>query len=220
MLPHGDGYMPLYCAANWIATKGATVNFDLEDLAAWKPVFAELLAVIVSEKVRVVGNRDNAQEVVAGHHFVGCAIQYPHHTVDFDLAIGDDLWLLQSYSYDDEDDWRNGFSDSLVDREGKGWSRLMVLKSDVLRVWPFAPWKPIATGAPGRKTMMAAVEREFRRRAEKGDFEPSAIKQGVALAVWFAEIYPDEQRLKAKSIENKIRADYRKLAPLKLSKNG
>jgi hypothetical protein len=220
MPPKGDGYMPFYCAANWIATKGASFNFDPEELPVWKTVYRELLDAIASEKIRVVGNRDNAQEEVAGHHFVGCAIQYPHHTIDFDLAIGNDLWLLQSYPYEDEDDWRDGFSDALVDRQGKGWSRLMILKSDVLRVWPFAPWKPTATGAPGRATMMAAVEREFRLRASKGNFETSAIKQGAALAAWFAKAHPDEQRLKAKSIENKIRAEYRKLAPLKLPKNG
>lgn len=213
---HTDGYMPLYCAAKWIATKGATSDFDHDELAAWQPVYTELLASIVSEKIRVVGNRDNAQEVVAGHHFVGCAIQYPHHTVDFDLAIGNDLWLLQSYAYEDENDWRDGFSDALVDRQGKGWSRLMVRKSEVAELWQFGISPPAPTGAPGRPSSMHLVIMEFESRASRNDIEQTATEQAQVLADWLKQKHPTQPKLTRKTIRNNIGQKYRQLKGPKL----
>jgi hypothetical protein len=52
--------------------------------------------------------------------------------------LSDELHL-RSYPYLDEEYWRRGFNDALVDRRGTRWRRLMVLKSDVARFWPFEP---------------------------------------------------------------------------------
>ena len=60
--PEGDGYMPLYCAAQWIASKGGTVIFDPEDEANWRPTYAALVDAIASDRVRVVGTRNGTRE--------------------------------------------------------------------------------------------------------------------------------------------------------------
>lgn len=216
MNPTGDGYMPLYCAAQWIATKGGTFDFDPDDLAIWEPVYDELLAAITSGKLRIVGDADEPPQDLEGRHFVGCAIQYPYHTVDFDIAIGDDLWLLQSYAYEDEYDWRDGFSDALVNRQGKGWARLMVLKSDVAGLWQFNISRPAQTGAPGRPSSMYLVLAEFEIRASKNDIEQTVTEQAQVLVEWLKQNHPTQPTLTRKTIRNKIGEKYRQLKGPKL----
>lgn len=41
--PEGPGYMPLYCAAQWIATQGGRIEFNPRDVSVWKSAYAELL---------------------------------------------------------------------------------------------------------------------------------------------------------------------------------
>jgi hypothetical protein len=64
MRPEGGGYMPLYCAAQWIATEGGAIAIDPEDRAVWKRAFDDLLGRIASGEVRVVGVRDGEREPV------------------------------------------------------------------------------------------------------------------------------------------------------------
>src|SRR5262249_51441301 len=47
----GPGYMPLYCAAQWIATRGGTLEIDPSDLSVWQDAFAQLLPRIASDEV-------------------------------------------------------------------------------------------------------------------------------------------------------------------------
>ena len=46
MRPEGPGYMPLFCAALWIATKGGVVDFDPVRTDQWEPAYSQLLARI------------------------------------------------------------------------------------------------------------------------------------------------------------------------------
>jgi hypothetical protein len=52
MKPEGGGYMPLYCAAQWIAAEGGSISFDPCDESVWKPAYEQLLARVASEEVR------------------------------------------------------------------------------------------------------------------------------------------------------------------------
>ena len=69
MKPEGAGYMPLYCAAHWIATQGGAVSFDPSDKNVWKPAYEQLLARIASEEIKVVGTRNDKRQPVPGYHF-------------------------------------------------------------------------------------------------------------------------------------------------------
>ena len=73
------------------------------------------------------------------------------------------------------------------------------------------PLAVIRTGTPGRPTPIYLVEHEFKRRVATGEIEAkSCAAQSRILAAWHAETHPNLPRLTPKTIENHIRADYRK----------
>jgi hypothetical protein len=135
MRPEGPGHMPLYCAAQWIATKGGTRDFDPTHATTWEQAYAELLARISSNQVTVTGVRNGVREKLDGYLFPSIAIDYPFADTSIDL-FKDELHL-ESYAYVDDEHWRKGFDDCLRDRGGIQWSQLMVPKADVARWWPF-----------------------------------------------------------------------------------
>src|SRR5215207_2808441 len=204
MSPLGPGYMPLYCAAQWIATAGSARNFDPQDRSVWEPVYSDLLARLASEEIKVIGVRDGSREPVPGYSFASCAVDYPFQDANFDLILSEELYL-RSYPYIDEEHWLRGFDDALVDRRGDRWRRLMVLKSDVARVWPFAATEPLRTGAPGRPTSMQLIEGEFERRASQGELEKSLAEQARVLERWHRDTNPQTSQ--------RNQNDYRKPHP-------
>src|SRR5262245_54940762 len=155
--PEGPGYMPLFSAAQWIATRGGTVEINPGDLSVWQDAFAQLLARIASEEVTVTGMRDGEREKLQAHIFAGIPVDFPFHDTPFDLLLSEELYL-SSCIYIDEEHWQQGLNDSLQTRQGCKWSKLMVLKSDVARYWPFCISQGATrdrpqirhTGAPGR----------------------------------------------------------------------
>jgi len=142
--PDGAGYMALYCAAQWIATRGGTLEINPLDEGLWREAFKDLLDRIASEDVKVVGVRDGVPEHISGIHFASCSVHYPFS----DLILSEELCLV-SRVYIDDEHWRGGFNDCLEDRRGVRWGRLMVLKADVAHCWPFAIAQDHRTGAPG-----------------------------------------------------------------------
>ena len=68
-------------------------------------------------------------------------------------------------------------------------------------------------GAPGRPSYMHLVEEEFERRRVTGRLEPSLTKEAAALAAWFRTAHPKVSPLKAKSISNRLRDQYRAEKP-------
>ena len=64
--PVGSGFMPLYCAAQWIASKGGVELFDPMDLPRWKTAYDELLARLASEDIPVVGRANGVPELGSG----------------------------------------------------------------------------------------------------------------------------------------------------------
>jgi hypothetical protein len=128
--PDGAGYMPLYCAVQWIVTHGGTRQINPFDEALWREAYKALLDRIASEDVKVLGVRDGATETVSGIHFASCSVAYPFSDVRLDLILSKELCLI-SRPYLDDEHWRGGFDDSLEDRRGARWRRLMALKADV-----------------------------------------------------------------------------------------
>jgi hypothetical protein len=232
--PEGPGYMPLSCAAYWIATEGGAISFDPEDRAVWKRAFDDLLGRIAfeevqvlgvhhrerkpeppllgriaSEEVQVVGVHDGEREPVPPHHFVDLLVSYPCcDDLTFELIKNNEL-CLWSYPYLDEEHWRNGFDDSLRHHRRPRWSRLMVPKDDIARLWPFGKEAVSRTGAPGRPSCMQYVVEEFERRCQSRQIEASVKQQSEVLHDWVRKEYPHEKTPSPKAIENKIRHSYR-----------
>jgi hypothetical protein len=212
--PEGTGYMPLYCAAHWVATKGCTLQIDPLDLEVWKRPFSQLLSRISSDEVAVTGLREGQREKIEGHIFAGISVDYPF--ADTELLLSSELYL-SSRIYVDDEHWRKGFNDSLQTRYGCKWSHLMVLKSDVLRHWPFSSPEnensttPLATktGAPGRPSSMHLVEREYRARGDRGDTKANIGEEAKVLSEWLRSTHPDAPRLTPKTIANRLRHEHR-----------
>lgn len=215
VLPTGDGYMPLYCAAQWIATRGDSFKFDPEDRAVWMAAYDQLLSAIASEKVRVVGFRDGQPELVAGYHFAGCAIDYPFGSVEMDLRMGDRLYL-RSYPYLDDDHWNGGFDDALVRRGEERWKRLMVERESVRSLWPFGKSAETSTGLPGRPTLAKhLIDDELQRRAEAGQLADTLAEEAKALLAWLRNRHPMHAPPTIGTIQNNIRIHYWRLKPTK-----
>jgi hypothetical protein len=216
MKPDGAGYMPLVCAAQWIATRGGSVDFPPKDVSRWRDAFAELLDRIASEHVTVTGIRDNVREKLSGHLFASCLVDYPYQEVPTSVIFSEELYL-SSAPYDAQW-WDRGYDDSLRNRWGVKWAKLMVLKSDVARWWPFASDSgassesdPIYdTGAPGRPSSRRLVEIEHAARWDRGEAIEKIGAEANALAQWLKQTHPKAPPLTAKTIRNTLGAEHRR----------
>ena len=210
MLPHGPGYMPLYCAAQWIATEGGARDFAPTYSAIWERAYADLLAHISTDQVAVTGVRGGAREELGGYLFASIAVSYPFADTSFDLLVSDELHL-ELRAYLDDEHWRNGFDDHLRDRHGIRWSQLMVPKTDVARCWPFSNGKPVEThsGAPGRPSAMHLVIAEYRARKARGEADGRLHVIASELAEWASARYPGLRTPKAGTIANALRTEHR-----------
>lgn len=213
--PEGPGYMPLYFAAQWIATSGGAVEINPCDVSLWENAFSQLLARISSGDVAVTGLRDSEREKIEGHIFAGIPVDYPFSDTPLDLLFSEELYL-SACVYIDEEHWRRGFNDNLQTRHGCKWSHLMVLKSDVLRHWPFsvaegakntAPMINKA-GTPGRPTSMHLVQLEYRARWDRGEANVSIGAEAQVLSEWLRNTYPHAPPLTPKTIANRLRHEH------------
>jgi hypothetical protein len=216
--PVGDGYMPLYCAAQWIATEGNGRIFDPTDTENWRPAFRDLLGAIASGHVRVTGIADRHSAPVPAHLFAGIQVAYPMVMTPLDLLFSNEL-VLQSSPYVDEEHWSKGSGDALADRWGTHWRRLMVEKGDVRSRWPFdhqaeemtAGRTGMQTGAPGAPSSMHLVIAEFERRMQDNEVLPTLAAEARVLEKWQdTGLRREDRHATAKTIENRIRAAHRR----------
>jgi hypothetical protein len=214
MHPIGEGHMPLFCAARWIASQGGAKDFDFEDSAIWQTAYDELLASIASGKLTVIGTRNGEREPVPGYHFADCQVDYPFGSAPLNLLLSDTLYL-RSYAYSDDEHWRRGYDDALLNRHGERWSRLLIPKNEVRARWPFGAVEPTRTGLPGRPSSKHLILQELRYRAGKGELEATLRAQVDALVAWLVKAHPTQPQPTAKTIENAIRSAYRELAGTK-----
>jgi hypothetical protein len=205
--------MPLYLAAQWIATCGGTIEISPQDPSVWQVAFEQLIA---SDQVTITGVRDGTREKLDGHIFAAIPVDYPFADASFEMILSEELYL-SSCVYIDEDHWRKGWNDSLQTRQGCKWSKLMALKSDVARWWTFTSATPRGesaspgrTGAPGRPTSMHLIEAEHAARWDRGEAASSVAAESRALQAWFKLAHPHSPPPTSDTIENKIRAEHRK----------
>lgn len=206
MPPIGHGYMPLYCAAQWIATEGGRIQFDPTDLERWRHAYRELTAALSTDAVRAVGIIASETKPVPPHLFAGIRVNHPFEDMEIELMVSQEL-VLRSYPYVDEEHWLKGFDDALVDRRGDHWTRLMVDKMGVRAAWPFENTAP-KSGAPGRPTSAHLFKAEMERRAKCGDLSPTLAAETRYLSKWLQDNHSTMPQARPGSIEEVIRTRY------------
>jgi hypothetical protein len=211
--PLGDGYMPLFDAAHWIASRGGTITIDANDESVWRAAFGLLLGALASEKVRVVGVRAGLTEPMPGHLFAGIRVDYPYTAPSLDLILSETAYL-RSYPFVDDEHWRKGFDDALVSRHKDHWKQIMVEKGDIRARWPFEigddPDAGTETGYPGRPAKAKhLIDAEFARRADEGILGITLKDEAEALYAWLTANHPNVARPTVPTIENNIRSTYR-----------
>jgi hypothetical protein len=213
--PDGPGYFPLYCAVQWIATCGDTQSFDPADTSIWNAAYRALTDGIASNDITVTGVRNGVRKKIKGHIFAGIRIEHAFSEASAGLLLSDELYLC-SYSFIDHEYWQKGFDDSLKIGREIEWSKVMVLKSDVAKIWPFSASAQnqdsspsILTGAPGRPTPMHLVVAEHRDRLANRKAEVSVTVESERLAEWLSATHPNLPALTAKTIRNKISTEHR-----------
>jgi hypothetical protein len=137
-----------------------------------------------------------------------CLVDYTWDSTPVDLISSNETYL-RSYAYIDAEHWRKGFDDALVSRRGVLWSRLMVEKRDVRKNWQYSAKEPARSGAPGRPTSMHLVMAEFKRRAGQNALLTTVTEESQWLADWLADNHETDPPLTAKTIKNKIAAEFR-----------
>jgi hypothetical protein len=206
--------MPLYCAAQWIASKGGVELFDPMDLPRWKTAYDELLARLASEDIPVVGRANGVPELVPGFNFVACPVDYPFRDINLDLHFSGELYL-ESYPYFGEEESSKGWNDSLRIGRQPRWTGLMVEKEAVAKYWPFTmpegdrPAELTRTGAAGRPSVMYILRNELAERCKAGEIEPSLAEQVRVLREWFSTRHPQSPVPAQTTTENSLRAQYR-----------
>ena len=211
MPPDGPGYMPLYCAAQWIATHGGTVRFEPTYMPIWENAYTQLLARIASNEVSITGMRDGMRQKMEGLLFAAISASYPFIDTSIELLLGDEMYLL-SYTYLDAEHWKKGFDDSLQDRQGTKWSKLLVLKADVARWWTFKNEHVLPethSGAPGRPSAMHLIEAEYDALIERGEAKGRISEVASELETWAKATYPNLRLPTAATTANRLRHKHR-----------
>lgn len=209
----GPGLTPLFCAAQWIATRGGRIDVGW-DFVTWKAAYAELLASIGAGRVELLGTRNGVRERVNGSHAAGCSVVYP-----FDdhcaagLTLGSDV-VLFSCPFDDEVRWTDGVDDHLRDENGRRWSKLVVRKEQIAAVWPFhrpaevVDVETYRTGGPGRPSSAHLVMGEFEKCCRRGEILDTLAAQARELEAWLIKTHPRSAPLKSNRIATLIREAY------------
>ncbi len=189
--PTGGGYMPLSAAAYWIATRGGSVTFDLNDPEAWRPAYEALRARLSSGDVRAMGMRGEERLEIPAVEFAGIRFVLPACLTEDFMVIFTAEFSLVCWPYNDEYRWLRGESDTIENCTIKRWSRVMVRNEDIEKFWPAEPRKPLTTGLPGRPTTRHVYEPEFERRIAAEEIEKSLAGEAHYLRGWVKTNHPE-----------------------------
>ena len=115
IFPEAGSYMPLYSAAQWIATRGLSIVPDELDEEDWRVAYRSLINAIVAGNVRSSGVRAGERQLIPNHAFAACNVIHFWEGYQEDISGGQDLYLRCGVCAHDEQ-WRNGNDDALTNK--------------------------------------------------------------------------------------------------------
>ncbi|WP_157962047.1 hypothetical protein [Acuticoccus kandeliae] len=211
--PAEGGYIPLFCAAQWIATQGASTDVDWSP-DPWRVAYSQLFARIYSGEVEVIGTQNDATERIEGYQLAGIRIVYPFECHSFlGVPAGGPATLVSCPDLG-QPDWSSGAGDSICNQDGPVWSTIMVRAEHIARHWafdqPFAGHNPLThSGFAGRPTTKHLVQAEFTRRCENGLASRKLAREAEQLLDWLTAHHRDVPAPTVKTIRNNIRDQHR-----------
>ena len=138
--PHVPGWMSISDAAYWIASEGGRISFSLTNLQKWQAAFYQLLPLISSGQIPVIGRRHGRglATPVPPVSFSGIAVDYPYSDSPTELLLCERPHL-QCYGIVDQEHWEKVFHDRLMgeDRRVPEYSHLQVSNFDLAKQFPF-----------------------------------------------------------------------------------
>jgi hypothetical protein len=133
--PEGNGYMPLFSALLWIATRGFAAKPNKPNNKTWTDAYQQLVNAVASEKVKAMGRRGADSEAIPAALFAACPIVGFWEGYSQSRALSDEMYLRGGF-YANHVQWID-HSDQLVVGVEIIWKQIVVQKSDVGREWPY-----------------------------------------------------------------------------------
>jgi hypothetical protein len=164
--PTSAGYVPLSSALLWICTRAGAATMDLENVQAWDESVAQLLPLISTGEIEVLGklNSKGPPAKIPNHYFAAMNVAHPLSEIRF--LFSDDPWIGCT-TFVDLEHWNGDDNDKMfLEKSGPAtWTHLQVKKSDVLRefsslVPSISPAKS-TTKLPGLQTRILEVANEL-----------------------------------------------------------
>jgi hypothetical protein len=206
--------MAFSAAAQWIATKGGTLDIG-HDSEAWTAAYRQLTDRIASGEVACngVSTEKDQRETLDGALFGSLKVHHMFEPGGVSEWLDRELYLW-AVPYIEED-WNAGVSDVLRKRLKTMWTKLMVSRAEIVKWWPFDAKHeiyhgPPRTGAPGAPSTMSYILAEHDHRCDDGIALRSVKREAHHLEAWFKATYKGWPCSTSKTIENRIRDRHRK----------
>jgi hypothetical protein len=162
--PHSPGVMSISQSAYWIASAGGNSPFNLREELRWKTALEDLLPLICSGSISVIGRRHGRGLAVAidAVRFAGIAIDYPYSPTPVELAFCERPHL-RCFGVVDGDIWEKQCNDQLMgnDRHVPEYSHLQIINADLARHFPFNETSAIKAGQPSLRSAIRDVAKEL-----------------------------------------------------------
>lgn len=210
--PDGSGHMPFFSAAQWMATFGGQQQVGPQEADRWQSAYEQLVERASSGQIEVSGIADGIRQTVDPVVFAGCRVLPPFAPAPDAPQLPDELCLV-GQPFLSQEAWMGGVDDSLRNRRGRRWSKLMVSKADIASI-PLsdtagAPRILVHTGRIGRPTSQAVVRELFERRRSQGEPCSSQTAEARSIRDLWKRLYGDREAPALSTIRRHIKDFWR-----------
>jgi hypothetical protein len=194
-----SGYVPLSSALLWVCTKAGTQGADLGDIELWEKSVADLLALIATGEIEVLGQSNSGRlpEKLQGHYFSKIKVSQP--LSDYPFLFSDSPWISCS-PFIDQEHWDSDFNDKmLIEQSGPAtWTHLQVKKADVLREFALlvVPGDSLDRSSAKMPALHVEIVKIANRLWPNGKAPPRIKQRNAAIEAEFEKAAPNERTIR------------------------